>query len=107
MRKSAVFLSGIVAFLVLAGPASAGVAGKKINARQWRQQVRIADGVKSGTLTGKELFRLEREQARIRKQERRFRKDGVLTAWERVELHRSLNRSSRHIAGAKHNDDTE
>ena len=74
----------------------------RINQRQTNQQKRILQGVKSGELTGKEFYRLEKEQAQIRRLERKAKADGELTKKERARLHRELNQSSRHIKWQKH-----
>jgi hypothetical protein len=54
-------------------------------------------------LTRREARRLTREQRHIRREERRYRcNDGHLGPWERRDLRRDLNRSSRHIYRQKH-----
>jgi hypothetical protein len=73
-----------------------------VNARQFSQQQRIGQGVGSGKLTPRETVRLEREQARIRAEERRYKSDGVLTRAERADLQRDLNAANRHIYNEKH-----
>ena len=74
-----------------------------INDRQHNQQKRIFDGVQDSELNKKEFARLEKEQAQIRRQERRFKSDGEFTKVERARVQRNLNQSSRHIRRAKHN----
>ena len=76
-----------------------------IEARQHRQQARIAQGLRSGELTRFEARRLEREQAQLRRKERIYKADGVLTAAERRDLQRDLNRAERHIYNQKHDAD--
>ena len=80
------------------GPRAAGV-----NRRQHNQQRRIFGGVRSGELTRGEFWRLERNAREIRQDERQARADGVVTARERAELRRDLNKESRMIYRAKHN----
>lgn len=75
----------------------------RVNARQRHQQQRIYGGVRSGELTRRETFRLEREQTQIQRVEWRAKRDGEVTARERVKLQRELNQASRHIYRAKHN----
>ncbi len=78
-----------------------------VNAREARQRERIHAGVHDGSLTRGEAGRLGREQVRVERRERRFRRDdGQLDAGERARLQRSLSHSSRHIYGARHNDRT-
>ena len=74
-----------------------------VDRREHRQQRRIARGVRSGELTARETLRLERGQWDIRRDERRARADGRVTARERAALRRELNRESRRIYRAKHN----
>jgi hypothetical protein len=44
-----------------------------VNARERAQQVRLRQGLRSGTLTGREYARLEPQEARIRAEEFRYR----------------------------------
>src|SRR3712207_9493315 len=109
MRK---FVSAVFALALLGGAAAVaeakgGRCGPRtpgINRRQHRQQDRIFQGVRSGELTRGEFWRLERSAREIRRDERRARADGVVTARERARLHRELNRESRMIYRAKHNE---
>jgi tellurite resistance protein len=74
-----------------------------IDWREANQQNRIYQGLKSGQLTPQEFNRLEREQARIQAAEARMRADGRLDPRERARLNAMLNRSSRDIYRAEHN----
>jgi hypothetical protein len=74
-----------------------------VDRREHRQQRRIVRGVRSGELTARETLRLERGQWDIRRDERRAKADGRVTARERAHLRRELDRESRHIYRAKHN----
>ena len=103
-RQAALLVAGL-AICSLAGVASNAQAG--INARQHRQQARIAQGVHSGALTGREAARLERQQRQVRREERLFRADGRLGPAERATLNRDLNRTSRHIWRQKHDGQTQ
>ncbi len=102
--KSGIKIMVVFMTLFFVAPAFAGTGDPGVNKRQHRQQKRIAQGVRSGELTGREAVRLEREQARIARKEARFKSDGELTRRERAILHRDLNRSNRHIYGQKHDD---
>lgn len=74
-----------------------------INNRQQNQQRRIAQGIKSGELTHREIYRLERNQANIQRMETRFRHSrNGLSNRERARLQRELNQSSRRISRQKH-----
>lgn len=79
--------------------------GDSINARQQRQQERIADGVRAGKLTRHEARRLMQEQRAISRKEAAYRADGVLTRAEWRELDRDLNRASQHIYNQRHDSD--
>jgi Ni/Co efflux regulator RcnB len=72
-----------------------------INRREHHEQVRIRQGIKSGELSRKEAARLEKEQAKIRVDERFARKNGV-TPKERARLEKELNRASKDIHRQKH-----
>ena len=90
-----------VAAMVLAGSATVFAAG--IEQRQRNQQHRIHQGIRSGSVTPGEAARLEREQVRIERMERRLKADGYFTRRDRARVQHRLNRSSRHICRAKHN----
>jgi hypothetical protein len=93
----------IIAFAVLMTAAAFAQAGTpRVDARQGRQADRIEHGVASGRLTHREAARLNAEQRRIHRQERRAKADGVVTARERAALKRSQNRANRHIRRQKH-----
>ena len=101
MKKALIIALGL-ACVIGSATTVAGTRDPGVNARQQHQNHRIKQGVKSGSLTGKEAYRLEREQVRLRRQERRFKSDGVMTKRERLVMHRDLNRSSKHIYHQKH-----
>lgn len=83
----------------MAVPAFAG----RIEKRQWNQQKRIHRGIRNGSLTPGEAARLEREQIRIGRMERRLKADGHFSRRDRARVHHRLDQSSRHIYRAKHN----
>jgi hypothetical protein len=86
-------------------PVSAPRHAATINQRRVFQQHRIAQGVRSGQLTGRETRHLERREASIGREERhmRFADRGHLNHADRVVLNRRLNRTSRAINRDKHN----
>lgn len=87
---------GVAAFAAL--PAEA-----RINQRQHHQQGRIYNGVRSGELTRREAYGLERQQAHIARYEHRSRADGGgLSGAERYRLERMQDRASRNIYRQKH-----
>ncbi|HXN45626.1 MAG TPA: hypothetical protein VN893_03240 [Bryobacteraceae bacterium] len=77
----------------------------EVGARQELQQQRIAQGVRSGSLTAGETARLEGKQAGINHEVRadRAANGGTLTSGERRQVNRQQNRTSGQIYRAKHN----
>ncbi len=101
--KATKTIATALSLLIVSGTAFAGgIHDPVVNKRQRHQQKRIVQGIRSGELTKREVLRLEKEQTRIRREERRFKADGVLTKRERIKLHRDLDRASRHIYKEKH-----
>jgi hypothetical protein len=84
----------------------AAVRDPGVNARQYNQHDRIAQGVRSGSLTKGEAQGLRDEQRSIRQEERQYKSDGTLTRDERKDLHRDLNVASRNIYSEKHDAET-
>lgn len=69
-----------------------------IDSRQRRQQQRIYNGVRNGSLNRRETYRLQRQQYRIYRAESRYRRSGGGLSWrERYLLQRRLNNASRNI----------
>ena len=77
----------------------------QVNRRQARQQKRIAQGIKTGSLNPQEAARLEKREASVKRQEERAlaKHNGHLTKAEQVRLNRRENRISRSIYRDKHN----
>lgn len=101
-------MSGLMAIMVAAAFPAVSYAGARdpgVNHRQHNQQQRIQQGSRSGDLTRGETRHLEREQAAIRHEERRFKADGNLAPGERRELHRDQNHASRDIGRERHDGD--
>src|SRR2546426_586966 len=100
--KSAALTASAILFI-----GSLGVTEAGINQRQRRQQRRIYQGAKSGQLTGNEFGKLEKEEARIERNETKAKSDGNFTPKERTRINRELNKASRDIYKEKHdNQDT-
>ncbi len=75
-----------------------------INAREHRQVERIKDGVKNNELTSAERDKLRADEAAVRAEERVYRNSGDgLNAREKKDLEKDLNKTSREIYRAKHN----
>jgi hypothetical protein len=73
-----------------------------VNKREHNQQERIHQGIKSGELTRRETIRLEKEEAKIRVNEKFAKSDGKVTAAERARLEKELNKASKDIYQQKH-----
>lgn len=75
----------------------------QVNRREGRQQQRIANGVKNGTLTPRQTARLENREANLQNREQRdmAAHNGHLTKSEQRGLNRQENRISRSIARDK------
>ena len=93
-------LAGI-ALVLASGPSLAGTP--YVDAREHRQAQRIYNGIKNGDLSFRESGKLIRGQLRVRRLERQFKSDGVVTPLERARLHWELNRQSMRIYAKKHN----
>jgi hypothetical protein len=76
-----------------------------IGQRQFNQQRRIANGVKSGRLNPRKAARLERQHRNINRQVHmmRARHNGRLTARNRRAIYHRQNVASRRIYRARHN----
>lgn len=84
----------------------AAVRDPGVNARQHNQHDRIAQGVRSGSLTRDEAQGLRTEQRSIRQEERQYKSDGTLTRDERRDLHQELGAAGRNIHDEKHDADS-
>ena len=93
-----------IALLTLAGITAAQAATNtpRVDARQARQEARIADGVASGALTRPEARHLQQQQRHIRQAEHHAKADGVVTAQERQHLARLQQHAGRSIHRQKH-----
>jgi len=77
----------------------------EVNARQERQQQRIANGVKNGSLSPKETANLEKRENHIQNEEKRdmATNGGHLTKAEQNRINRQQNHISKSIYKDKHN----
>jgi len=78
----------------------------QVNRREGRQQQRIANGIKNGSLNPKEAAHLEKREASVEKREQAdmAKHNGHLTKKEQAGINRQQNRISRSIYRDKHND---
>src|SRR5262245_24746269 len=88
-----------IAFTLAAviGLGSMALAQSQIDKRQQRQQNRIGNGIKNGSISPREASRIEKNEARINRDEARAKADGVVTPREKARLNRELNRTNREI----------
>lgn len=70
---------------------------RKVDRRQANQHARIKRGWRSGDLNRKQVARLQRNQRKIGKLERRFGGDGHYNRYERRIIKHKLNRASKRI----------
>ncbi len=75
---------------------------KNINAREYHQDQRMKQGIRSGQLTREEAQQLKQERRAIRQEERAYRSDGSLNKAERKDLQQDLNQMSKDIYNEKH-----
>ena len=89
---------------MLIGVSGIASADERIKDRKENQQDRIAQGVKSGSLTPKETANLEHKEANLNKEIRHDRKQngGNLTNKEKAQVNRQQNRLSKDIYKQKH-----
>ena len=102
MKLVRVISIAVLGLSLASAPALAGPRRHNINKRETRQQHRIAQGIRDGSLTPKETAQLERQEARINALEAKARKSDGLSPAERTELNRLLNLESHRIYVQKH-----
>src|SRR5436190_10638080 len=81
--------------------AGAGTIQRDVN-----QQQRIEQGLQSGQLNTREAARLEREEAKVERDQSRAMRDGNLSPAEKARLAREQNKVSRDIYREKHDAQT-
>jgi len=108
MKMKRVIIS-ILTGALLTGTATMAFADETIKDRKQNQQKRIAQGVKSGSLTPKETAHIENNEAKINKEVRQDRKanGGNLTNNEKAQVNRQQNRVSKEIYNQKHDGQTQ
>jgi hypothetical protein len=89
---------------MLIGATGIANADDRIADRKENQQDRIAQGVKSGSLTPKQTANLENKEANLNKEIRTDRKQngGNLTNNQKAQVNRQQNRLSKNIYKDKH-----
>ena len=76
----------------------------QVNRREGRQQQRIANGIKNGSINSREAANLEKREASVQRQEQRdmAKHNGHLTKAEQKGINRQQNRISKSIYKDKH-----
>ena len=95
-------IAALFAALLLCAAASADAGTPRVDARQARQDARIAHGAGNGSLTRCEADRLDDRADRVRATEARYRASGGVDARERRDLARRQNSLSADIHEQKH-----
>ncbi len=95
----------VISSLMAATMIATGMQAGEIRDRQFNQQQRIGQGVRSGQLTAGETARLEHKEAYVNREiaRDRFRNDGKLTGAEKARINHQQNVMSRDIYRDKHN----
>lgn len=101
MKQKKVWL-GIMFCSLLIWTGNAFAAGP-VSQRQARQQHRIEQGVRNGSITHAELKQLKKEQRHIARFKRRAQRDHHITRHEARRLKRMQSRASDNIYRFKHN----
>ena len=86
---------------VFAGAAIAQTTGTEVG-RNVEQQKRIEQGLKSGELNTREASKLEREEAKVNRDQARALKDGNLSPAEKAKIRAEQNKVSADIYKQKH-----
>jgi hypothetical protein len=97
---------GLLGVLPIASNAQIKNKSPRGGKRMDLQKTRLKRGVKDGSLTRKETVRLRNQRRQIKSNVRTAKSDGKMTVGERRRLRRDLNKSSKSIYKARHNNKT-
>ena len=92
----------VLAILLFSSPVFAWDETPNLDRRQANQDERIERGESSGSLTPREAGRIERGEAKLRRDEDRAKEDGVVTRSERRKLDAQAKRLNKQIFQQKH-----
>jgi hypothetical protein len=101
-RFRALTLAGTLTLTIAWAAAATAQTAPYVDERLANQADRISSGIRDGSLTAGEADRLERQQARIAREEQRFTSDGSLSPAERQKLRQDVNRASGQIWRERH-----
>lgn len=103
MTRHRTLLTGVLTGSLILGLGLAAPAlAQSVDDRLSNQAERISEGIRNESLTPGEAARFQRQQARLSREERRFKSDGSLSPGERQRIWRDENRASRRIYREKH-----
>lgn len=102
MKSLRILMLALAAAMLTATIASAHPVTPRVDRREARQGARIHQGVRHGQLTRAEARALRAGQLRVRRMERRAKRDGRVTLRERARLQRMLDRQHRRIFRFRH-----
>jgi hypothetical protein len=102
MKRTHTLIAAAVAALFVGG-AFAQTTATEVQ-RNVNQQKRIEQGLKSGELSTKEAAKLEKEEAKVNRDESRALRDGKLSASEKAKIQAEQNKVSEDIHKDKTND---
>jgi hypothetical protein len=97
------FVPLVIAAFLASSVSPVLATNQKIRKRQYREQVRIDRGVKSGQLTGKERARLQNQSNMINAERNQALADGRMTKRERTDIRHDQKRLRKDIKHKKHN----
>lgn len=100
--KKRIFVTSIM-FSILLIFGGTAFAARTVGQRQVKQQERISQGVRSGSINRHEFRELRRDQRRIQDVKRHARRDGYVSRREMNRIHRMQDRASGRIHRAKTN----
>lgn len=103
MKKLTIALAALgIAAGALPATAANAQAWQNINQRQRNLDARIDQGVRNGSLTRNEAYRLRAEFRGLVNLEARYRRSNGLSMWERNDLNRRFNALSSRIRWERH-----
>jgi hypothetical protein len=97
---------GLLGSLIIAAGAQIQNQSPRGKKRMDIQKTRLKRGVKDGSLTRRETVRLRNQRRDIKSSVKTAKSDGKMTVSERRSLRRDLNKSSKNIYKARHNNKT-
>lgn len=98
-------LTVIATVITLSGLAVIEAKADQTDTRQKRQRKRIQQGVKEGEISKDEAKKLRKGNRRVKRMEKKAKKDGTVTKKEKRKLNKAQNKQSKRIHKAKNNEE--